>query len=241
MNDLLSFTIEAHGGLENWNRFDKISTRIYAGGATWERKQQVGLMRDVEVTVDTRTQNTLFRPNYDQDIQFRFDPQRVVIENNNGQVIEELLQPRRSFDGQDRTSPWSRPQAVYFSGYAMWTYLNAPFNFAGPGYEASEIEPWQEKGETWRRLKVVFPEHIATHNREQVFYIDKDGLIRRHDYNVEISGNAGGAHYLYDHRDFQGVKVPTRRSVFIRNADNTSMQPEPVLIDIRLEDVRLFS
>jgi len=78
----------------------------------------------------------------------------------------------------------------------MWTYFNTPFLFALPGVHTEEIEPWQENGETWRRLKVTFPRDIATHSTEQTFYFDQKGLLKRHDYDVEISGASPGAHYV---------------------------------------------
>ena len=33
-----------------------------------------------------------------------------------------------------------RPRRSYFAGYAMWKYLNAPFLFAGEGFETEEGE-----------------------------------------------------------------------------------------------------
>jgi len=48
-----------------------------------------------------------------------------------------------------------------FSGYALWTYLTQPFLYAYPGFVAEEIPPWKENGETWRRLKVIFPDNVA--------------------------------------------------------------------------------
>jgi hypothetical protein len=56
-------------------------------------------------------------------------------------------------------------------GYACWNYFTTPFLFAYPGVQASEIEPWREAGQTWRRLQVRFPPHIGTHSPSQVFYL----------------------------------------------------------------------
>jgi hypothetical protein len=240
MKDLLSFTIEAHGGLENWNRFSKISARIKASGMTWERKQQPGILDDINVIADTRIQSVLYQPNYDQEIQIAFDASRVALETRTGETIEELLLPRQSFNGHLRATPWTRLQAFYFASYAIWTYLNAPFNFLNEGYSTREIEPWEENGERWRRLEVTFPESIATHSTVQTFYIDETGLIRRHDYNVEISENVASAHYLFDHIEVQGIKIPTRRRVYVRKDDNTSIQPEPLLIDVQLSEFKLY-
>jgi hypothetical protein len=58
-----------------------------------------------------------------------------------------------------------------------------------------------EDGEVWRRLKVRFPDGIASHTREQVSYLGPDGLLRRHDYAVDALGGTKGAHYIGDYRE----------------------------------------
>ena len=66
----------------------------------------------------------------------------------------------------------------------MWNYLTAPFLVALPDFETEEIDPWQENGETWRRLRVKFPDYIATHSAEETFYVNSQGLVVRMDYNA---------------------------------------------------------
>ena len=100
------------------------------------------------------------------------------------------------------------------------------------------MEPWQESGETWRRLKVRFPADIATHSTEQTLYFDRQGLLRRQDYNVEIDGTAGAAHYVYDHKEFSGIVFPTKRRVFRRQPDGRPA-PEPLIIAIDLDRIVL--
>jgi hypothetical protein len=119
----------------------------------------------------------------------------------------------------------------------MWTYLTSPFTFTLPGYEVEEMEPWRENGETWRRLQVTFPPDIATHSKVQTFYIDKDGLIRRHDYDVEISGGTPAVHYLSDHTEVSGIIVPTKRLVYIRQPDLSPLK-EPLIVSIQLSDIK---
>jgi hypothetical protein len=58
---------------------------------------------------------------------------------------------------------WSAFQLAYFVGTAMWTYLTQPFTFAMPGFQTSELEPWDEAGQHWRRLHLVWPSYLATH------------------------------------------------------------------------------
>lgn len=43
-----------------------------------------------------------------------------------------------------------------------------------PGFEVSEIPSWKEGNETWRGLRVRFPDNIASHSKEQDFYFDAD-------------------------------------------------------------------
>jgi hypothetical protein len=66
----------------------------------------------------------------------------------------------------------------------MWIYLTQPVTYALAGFEINELEPWQEKGEEWRRLHLGWPGNLATHSREQTLYVGADGLLRRHDYDA---------------------------------------------------------
>jgi len=103
----------------------------------------------------------------------------------------------------------------------MWNYLTIPFLLTHPGVRTREIGPWQEDGQSWRRLHVTFPATIATHSLEQVFYFGDDGLLRRLDYTVEVNANAQIAHYTQGYKTFDGLAFPTRRRVYRRNPDGT--------------------
>ena len=236
MNKLAEQAIDAHGGLERWNRFTAVSAHLIQGGALWAAKGKGGVLTDVTVTVDLRNEKASHWPFGSPDRRSRFEPQRVAIEDAKGKVLEELIQPRASFKGH--AAPWSDLQLAYFAGYAMWTYLNTPFLLAKHGVESEEVEPWQESDETWRRLKVRFPADIATHSKEQTLYFDRQGLLRRQDYNVEIDSTAGAAHYVYDHKEFSGIVFPTKRRVYRRQSDG-SHAPEPLIISIDLDRIVL--
>jgi len=236
MNKLAQQAIDAHGGLERWNRFTTLSAHLIQGGALWAAKGKAGVLVDPTVTLDLREEKASHWPFGSPDLRSRFEPQRVSIEDANGRVLEELLQPRASFQGHADT--WSDLQLAYFAGYAMWTYLNIPFLLARPGVESEEVEPWQESGETWRRLTVRFPANIATHSTEQTLYFDREGVLRRQDYTVEIDGTAGAAHYVYDHKQFSGIVFPTKRRVFRRQPDGQPA-PTPVIISIDLDQIVL--
>ena len=117
----------------------------------------------------------------------------------------------------------------------MWTYLNTPFLLARSGFESEEVEPWREAGDTWRRLRVRFPEDIATHSTEQTLYFDQHGMLKRHDYDVEISGGTAAAHYVSDLREFSGIVFPTKRRIFPRQPDG-HFAPEPLVVSIDLDE-----
>ena len=67
-------------------------------------------------------------------------------------------------------------------------------------------------------------------------YFGPDGLMRRHDYTVEVLGGATGANYSTDYREFQGIKVPTIRRVYAYDAKGQKVS-EPLLVSIDIEDV----
>jgi hypothetical protein len=234
MNELAQLAIDAHGGLERWNTFTTLSVHGIHGGMLLGAKGKAGIIDDVTITVDLRDEKDSHWPFGSPDRRSRFEPQRVALENANGEVLEELLQPRSSFQGHTLATPWNDLQVAYFVGYAMWTYLNIPFLLARPGVESEEVEPWQEAGEMWRRLKVRFPADIATHSTEQTLYFDQQGLLKRHDYDVEICGGIPAAHYVSDLKEFSGIVFPTRRRIFPRQPDGQSA-PAPLVVSIDLD------
>jgi hypothetical protein len=48
-------------------------------------------------------------------------------------------------------------------------------------------------------------------------------LVRRHDYRMEIAGNVPAAQYISDHVDADGIWIPTKRRVYLRDDDLTPM------------------
>lgn len=237
MTDLLDTVIEAHGGLERWSQLDAVSARLVQGGALWALKGQQGVLDDVFVRASLHQDRLSHHPFGAPDRRSAFTPERVAIETTKGDVVEALEQPRASFAGHTLETQWTTLQLAYFVGEAMWTYLTQPFTFALPGFETTELDPWQEAGEQWRRLHVVWPNYLATHSTEQTLYVGEDGLFRRHDYDVEIMGGSRGAHYISDYTKVAGIMIPTRRRVFSRGPDGQALTTEPVTISIDLSEI----
>ena len=99
-----------------------------------------------------------------------------------------------------------------------------------------ELAPWQENGEQWRPLKVMVPDSIASHSREQVAYFGPDGLLRRHEYIVDVMGGASGLNYAADCRNVDGIMVSTKPTVYAPDGNKQKI-PNPVLVGIDIRDI----
>jgi hypothetical protein len=236
MNDLLATTIKARGGQDRWNQLNIVSARLTQGGALWALKGQEGVLDSVVVTANLHDERVSHRPFGAPDGRSAFTPGRVANETEDGTVLESLDQPRASFAGHTAETPWNALQLAYFAGAAMWTYLTQPFSFTLPGFRMTELDPWEEAGQLWRRLLVTWPSHLATHSTEQTLYLSPDGLLVRHDYDVEISDGATAAHYLSDYVDVDGIMVPTSHRILPRRPDGKSLA-EPLIVSIDLSEI----
>ncbi|MCM0678883.1 hypothetical protein NCC78_30055 [Micromonospora phytophila] len=238
MNELLARVIDVHGGLDRWNELTSVSARVLGGGGLWVLKGQDGVLNDVVTRVELHRQVARTAPFGGPGLRSVVTPDRAAIETEAGEVVEERIHPRDAFAGHDVNTPWDRLHLAYFNGYAMSNYLTEPFLLAGPGFQIEELQPHREDGEVWRPLKVVFPDDVATHSREQIYYVDDAGHIRRHDYVTDVLGpNAPvAANYSFDPQEFDGILVPTRRLVYLTDGQG-NVAKDTVIVSIELRDV----
>ena len=124
------------------------------------------------------------------------------------------------------------------NGYAMWTYLTTPFLFKLPGFRVEEVEPWKEEGETWRRLSVTFPANVHSHCTVQTVYFDAGGILRRHDYSVDVVGGTKSANYALKPRSFGSFVYPTQRRIYAIGPDNRPLL-ERVVLSIDVHDIEM--
>jgi hypothetical protein len=236
MMGLLTSVLDAHGGVDRWARVDTIKARLSIGGPFWGRKGWPEIFGDqTTLELDARREHTVVMPfnGVDRRSVFDVNPERIVLHTNDGIAVDRRDDPRASFAGYEVTTPWDALQVGYFISYACWNYLTAPFLFTFPGVETRELEPWQEDGETWRRLHVTFPRSIATHSTKQVFYYGADFMQRRMDYAVEVNGDVLVAQYQYEPKTFQGLTLPTQRRVHRRSPDGIADRSQTsITIDV---------
>ncbi len=237
MNDLLQKAVDAHGGLKRWNEINAISVAASLTGAIWFVKSQGDYLKNVVMTVDTRKER-MITDFPGQDKRFIFEPERLVMTKRDGTVLQARDEPENSFEGQLRDTPWDDLHVAYFQGEALWTYLTTPFLYTQDGFTTEEISSIEGNGDLWRRLKITFPDHIKSHSREQISCFGPDGLLRRHDYTVDILGGATGLNYASGYRDVGGIIFPTQRRIYAYEGDY-QLVPEPLLVKIDMGEISL--
>jgi hypothetical protein len=163
---------------------------------------------------------------------------RAAINTGSGEVIEERTGPGAALAGQTTTSPWDHLSVVYAAGFDLWGYFTTPFALAMPGVRTEEIEPWEEAGEQWRRLKATFPGGFAAHATEQVYSFDSAGLLRRFEYQPRHTGVPANVNYVAEHKQFAGLVIGTRRRMIAGDPDGRS-RGEPVLMTVDVVDVQV--
>ncbi|MFM0326951.1 hypothetical protein [Caballeronia glebae] len=235
MSDLLEQAVQAHGGIDTWRKLRGVRAKLEIGGGIWHVKGQPDMFRNIELDADLRRQQVDITSPAGEWTS-RFTPDVVSIGSKTERIVEDRRAPRSSFANHTQQSPWDRLHAIYFSSYALWTYLTIPFLYTLPGFETEELPQWEENGEVWRRLKVKFPASVVSHSREQISYFREDGLLRRHDYTVDVMGGASGANYASDYRDVGGIIVPMSRRVFAYD-DTGRKIGEPLLVSIDFSEI----
>ena len=237
-HNLLAEVLDAHGGVDRARTFMRVSANVVSGGFLWAMK---GIDMDAiprKIASEFRRQRTRVERFGHSDWHMTYEPGRVVVSTDAGDVVAEQENPRETFSGHTWETRWSPLQLAYFNGYAMWTYYNLPFLLGEPGIEATEIPSIADGGAILRGLRVHLPPNVHSHSPEQSLYFDDDGLLRRQDYEVDVAGHARAAHLISDYVDVQGLLFPTRRRVFMRNADGT-LQLDRMPVSIDLSDFEL--
>ena len=122
MHDLLETAVTAHGGLDRWDKIKSITVDASISGAVWSLKNQSDALKDIRFEVET-TRERLTMDFIGQDKRSVFDADRVQLQRSSGELIEERHDPERSFDGHEFETPWDDLHLAYFTGEALWTYL----------------------------------------------------------------------------------------------------------------------
>ncbi len=237
MNELLSRIIDAHGGIDCWNRFMRVETTIVSGGGLFRLKGVPQDSTSRRMTVWLHEERSSIFPYGAPDQRTMFTPERISIEKLDGTTVAQRQVPRDSFAGHQMDTPWDALHRAYFNGYALWTYLTTPFLLAMDGVRVEETEAWREGAETWHVLRAYFPGWIGTHSGIQDFFFGEDLMLRRHDYSVNVAGGFGAAQLTSDYVVANGIHLPTRRRAYTRGSDRRPIL-EMLMVSIDISEVR---
>lgn len=239
--DLLERAIEAHGGADRYRSTPEISVRVRSSGWAFVMRFQRGALADFTGTISTSEPRTVLSPYPEPGQRGIFERDAVRIESDSGEVMAERKNPRAAFRGLRHAIWWDDLDLLHFAGYALWNYMSAPFMLLHPGFKIEELPPWDENGERWRRLRVLFPADVPTHSAEQDFYFDEAAILKRLDYTAEVFGSwAKATHYCWDQKEFSGLLVATRRKAMPRRRNGRPVKAVNI-VSLRFDDVRLIA
>ena len=236
MNELLADILEAHGGLNLWNHYQRVEATIVSGGGFFRFKGTPQDSNPRRMTVWLQEERSSVLPYGAPDQRTMFTPDRIAIEKLDGTIVAERYAPRDSFAGHQMSTPWDALHRAYFNGEAMWTYLNTPFLLAMEGVCVEETEPWREGAETWRVLRAYFPGSIETHCLVQDFFFGEDLMLRRHDYSVNIAGGFAAAQLTSEYVIANGIRLPSKRRAYTRGPDRRPIL-EMLMVSIDISEV----
>src|ERR1700730_7559398 len=220
MSDLLQAAVDAHGGLSRWNLLKTAKASLSITGAIWQLKGKPDALKDVSIEAELHKERLTTHFN-GQGLCTVFEPTRITVQTESGHLVDSRDDPRSAFRGHTRETPWDDMHVAYFSSYALWNYLTIPFLYTYPGFMTEELNPWEENGEQWRPLKVIVPDSIASHSREQVGTSWVARLVQTMPLTIAT---------------VDGIVVPPKRRVYAPNADKRKI-PESVLVAIDIRDI----
>lgn len=239
MNQVLDEVLAAHGGAQRWQSISTIMARGRIKGLLPKRFAG-NKLADFTFQIHPDEQRTMIDDFPRVGARAVFDCGDVRIETHGGEQLAARTGARAAFFGLSgirRNVRWDPLDTAYFAGYASWNYLTAPLLLTREGVDVREGQIWREGGETWRRLEVRFPPGLHTHCERQTFYVDDQGLIRRHDFVAKAVGRwAAAALYCDQHRQCDGLTFPTRRRILPRGPGHR-VWARPVLLALDFDEI----
>lgn len=209
-NAVVDRAIEAHGGESRWRQVRALRTTWSFRGLMFKLRLRENELRRLSARIFTSEQRVEVTPFAGHGATGTFLPNRVELKHPDG-TLTALEAPRAAFKNPRTLLWWNDLEALYFSGYVLSNYAQLPFCLLWPGLVFEDLGTRQKHGETWHKVGVTFPPHIATHSPKQAFYFGPDGLLRRHDYFVEImSSLARGARYIHHNQQVEGLTLASR-------------------------------
>ena len=226
---------DAHGGIDRWRARRCFTVYFSIDGSVLAERGRRGALKELAAQGSTRIPSLQITGFPAPDRRGVYRPDRVAIETLDAATVATRDDPRSVLRGRV-DGAWDDLDLAYFCGMLIWNCLAGPFLLAQPDVKVQEIAPRQELGETWQRLKAVYPAAAGTLAREQIFCFDQRGFQRRTDYRTPDAENTLVAQYSWAHQVFSGILVPTLHRSLTLQTDGTVVRSPPRL-DIEIFDV----
>ncbi len=231
--------MQRHGGLDGWLAMGTLSVKLRFGGlaflSKWCGASHV-VDRATIWTTEPRVEFAGFPMKAHRGI---FTATEVWIEDDAHRRVASRMNPREAFRSLRHTLWWDKLDFLYFCGYALWNYLNAPFILTYEGVESHEGDRFVGNNEVWYRVHATFHPSVPTHCPSQTFYFDRDLKLRRHDYEPHVFASfARAAQVCSNHQKISGCLFPMRRQVFPRDQSG-QVGSWPTLVWIEIEDIQI--
>ena len=104
--DLLNKVLEAHGGLDLWNRFETVQATIVTGGQLFGLKGTPQDPTPRRMSVTTRREWASVTPFGADDQRTDFTADRIAIEKMDGTIVRERLNPSEHAEGKAVDAAW---------------------------------------------------------------------------------------------------------------------------------------
>ena len=92
------------------------------------------------------------------------------------------------------------------------------------------------EGRAREGLQAQLPPEIASHCSVQEFYFGEEGLLRRHDYRVDVAGGFPAVQYAYDIVEVDGIRLPSKRRAYRADAQGNAI-PDQLMVAIDLSHI----
>lgn len=223
--------IHLYGGSALWTEHQYIHAEVSVSGLAFQLKRRP-FFKHAQIKMEIHRPYSMLTPigNAEQ-ISGLLEGHDVSLVNAQGTTIAERKNARRYFPYGRRLFFWDDLDMAYFANYAFWNYFTLPALLMNPQIEWKEIETGI--------LEAIFPDHIPTHSRKQVFYFDQTGYLMQHHYTAEIiSKLANAANMVKEHASFSQGIFPSHRVVTPQKNKGTAFK-RPILIDMKIHDFKL--
>ena len=234
---LLEKVVRASGGLDLWRLTRRFTLHMSITGPLCTARCSTAQLRELVVEGSTQTQALEITGFARADLRALYRPDWVALEGQDARRLMERQGSPENFRNALRSMLWDELQLAHYCGYLIWNHIATPFILADADFETKELRRNVARGERLRQLRVVFPARVATHAREQTFYFDREGLLRRLDYPAAHEEHTQIAQVSAGHQRFSGILVPTLCRLLTIGADGVPVA-KPSLLDIEIFDVR---